>query len=155
MASTKTRLTGWVVALIIAFVGAWEGLSTTAYKDIVGKVTICYGETLGVKMGDTATKAQCDAMLIKSLKRHEAGMRSCLKTPDKIPIKSYIAFVSLTYNIGIGNFCRSTARRRLDKGDWAGACQAATWFNSAGGRKVQGLVNRRTAEYKLCMEGAK
>ncbi|MGH0004064.1 lysozyme [Pseudovibrio ascidiaceicola] len=155
MKSTKTRLAGWVVALILAFVGTWEGLRTTAYRDIIGKPTICYGETLGVKMGDTATKAQCDAMLLKSLKRHEAGMRRCLKYPDKIPIKTYVAFVSLTYNVGVGNFCRSTARRRLNAGDWSGACQAATWFNRAGGRKVQGLVNRRQAEYKLCMQGAK
>ncbi|SFK99037.1 lysozyme [Pseudovibrio ascidiaceicola] len=155
MKSTKTRLTGWVVALVVALVGAWEGLRTTAYHDIIGKPTICYGETKGVKMGDTATKAQCDTMLIKSLKRHEAGMRKCLNNPDKIPIRTYVAFVSLTYNIGVGNFCRSTARSRLNAGDWAGACKAATWFNRAGGRKVQGLVNRRQDEYKLCMQGAK
>ncbi len=154
MKSNKTRLAGAVIAVIVAFVGAWEGLKTEAYRDIVGIPTICYGETKGVKMGDAATKAQCDAMLIKSLKRHEAGMRECLKYPDKIPIKTYVAFVSLTYNVGVGNFCRSTARRRLNAGNWAGACKAATWFNRAGGRKVQGLVNRRQAEYKLCMQGA-
>ncbi|KZK97252.1 Lysozyme RrrD [Pseudovibrio sp. Ad5] len=155
MKSPKTRLAGWVIALIVAFVGAWEGLRTSTYRDIIGKPTICYGETRGVKMGDTATNVQCDEMLIASLKHHEAGMRRCLEHPDKIPIRTYVAFVSLTYNVGVGNFCRSTARRRLDAGDYAGACSAATWFNRAGGRKVQGLVNRRQAEYKLCMEGLK
>jgi lysozyme len=151
----KTRLAGSVGAAAIALVGAWEGLRLAAYPDIVGVPTICYGETLGVKLGDKATKAECDAMLLKSLKRHESGMRACLANPDGIPPKSYVAFVSLTYNIGVGAFCRSTARKRLNAGDLKGACDAATWFNRAGGRKVPGLVNRRAAEHRICLEGAR
>ncbi|SDR00144.1 lysozyme [Pseudovibrio sp. Tun.PSC04-5.I4] len=155
MKSTKTRLAGGIVVLIVAFVGTWEGLRTTAYSDIVGVATICYGETAGVKLGDTATKAECNTTLMKSLKKHEAGMRRCLKRPDAIPIKSYVSFVSLTYNIGTGAFCRSTAAKRLNRGDLAGACGAATWYNKAGGKTVKGLNNRRSAEYKLCMEGVR
>jgi len=149
----KTRLAGGIGAAAIALVGAWEGLRLTAYKDVVGVPTVCYGETLGVKMGDRHTKAECDAMLLAGLKRHEAGMRKCLKDPDAIPAKSYVTFVSLTYNIGVGAFCRSTAKRRLDAGDVRGACDAATWFKKAGGRTIPGLVNRRTAEHRLCLEG--
>lgn len=152
---TRTRLTGAAAAGAIALVGTWEGLRLTAYRDIVGVPTVCYGETRGVHLGDRHSKADCDAMLLASLRRHEAGMRRCLKRPDRIPEKSYIAFVSLTYNIGVGAFCRSTAARRLNAGDVRGACDAATWFNKAGGRKVRGLVNRRAAEHDLCMEGLK
>ncbi|WP_310619695.1 lysozyme [Flexibacterium corallicola] len=155
MKVTKTRLTGAVIGVVLAFVGVWEGLRTEAYVDLVGVPTICYGETKGVKLGDKKTKDQCSYMLLESLKRHEAGMRTCLNKPDEIPIKSYISFVSLTYNIGTGAFCRSTAVKRLNRGDLAGACQAATWYNRAGGRRVKGLVNRRAAEYELCMEGVK
>lgn len=151
----RTRLVGGLAAGVIALVGTWEGLRHAAYEDIVGVPTICYGETLGVKLGDKASKAKCDALLLKSLKRHERGMRACLKEPDVIPEKSYIAFVSLTYNIGIGAFCRSTARKRLDAGNLKGACDAATWFNRAGGRKVRGLVSRRAAEHGLCLEGVR
>lgn len=149
----KTRLTGAAAAAAIALVGVWEGLRLTAYPDIVGKPTVCYGETRGVHLGDRHTKSECGAMLLASLKRHEAGMRKCLKAPDRIPDKSYVAFVSLTYNIGVGAFCRSTAARRLNAGDIRGACEAAAWFNKAGGRKVKGLVNRRAAERELCLEG--
>ncbi|MHA7777419.1 lysozyme [Roseibium sp. M-1] len=151
----KTRLVGTVGAAAIALVGTWEGLRLTAYRDVVGVPTVCYGETFGVKLGDTHTKAECDAMLLASLQKHEAGMRKCLKAPDAIPAKSYVAFVSLTYNIGVGGFCRSTARKRLDRGDLKGACDAATWFNKAGGRKIPGLANRRAAEHSLCLEGLK
>ncbi|MBD1544887.1 lysozyme [Roseibium aggregatum] len=150
---TRTRLAGTAAAGAIALVGAWEGLRLTAYRDIVGVPTVCYGETRGVHLGDRHSKADCDAMLLASLRRHEAGMRRCLKRPDGIPEKSYIAFVSLTYNVGVGAFCRSTAARRLNAGDVRGACDAATWFNKAGGRKVRGLVNRRAAEHALCLEG--
>ncbi len=149
----KTRLVGGIGAAAIALVGAWEGLRLTAYRDVVGVPTVCYGETLGVKLGDKHTKAECDAMLLASLQRHEAGMRKCLKRPDAIPAKSYVAFVSLTYNIGVGGFCRSTARKRLDAGDVRGACNVAKWFNKAGGRTIGGLVNRRAAEHSLCLEG--
>ncbi len=149
----KTRLVGGIGAAAIALVGAWEGLRLTAYRDVVGVPTVCYGETLGVKLGDKHIKAECDAMLLASLRRHEAGMRKCLKRPDAIPAKSYVAFVSLTYNIGVGGFCRSTARKRLDAGDVRGGCNAAKWFNKAGGRTIRGLVNRRAAEHSLCLEG--
>ena len=152
---TRTRLIGSAAAGAIALVGAWEGLRMTAYRNIVGVPTVCYGETRGVRLGDRHSKADCDAMLLASLKRHEAGMRRCLTAPDRIPERSYIAFVSLTYNIGVGAFCRSTAARRLNAGDMRGACEAATWFNKAGGRRVRGLVNRRTAEHNLCLEGLK
>jgi lysozyme len=151
----KTRLVGTVSAAAIALVGAWEGLRLTAYRDVIGVPTVCYGETYGVKLGDKHTKAECNSMLLRSLKKHEAGMRKCLKDPDAIPGKSYVAFVSLTYNIGVGGFCRSTARKRLDRGDVKGACDAATWFKKAGGRTIRGLVNRRAAEHRLCLEGLK
>ncbi|MEM9635156.1 MAG: lysozyme [Pseudomonadota bacterium] len=151
----KTRLVGTVGAAAIALVGTWEGLRLTAYRDVVSVPTVCYGETYGVKLGDKHTKAECDAMLMRSLRNHEAGMRKCLKNPDAIPGKSYVAFVSLTYNIGVGAFCRSTARKRLNRGDIRGACNAAKWFNKAGGRTVKGLVNRRAAEHRLCLEGLK
>jgi len=149
----KTRLVGTIGAAVIAFVGTWEGLCLSAYLDVIGVPTICYGETRGVKLGDRHTKAECDAMLLASLKKHEAGVRKCLDKPDEIPAKSYVAFVSLAYNIGTKAFCRSTAAKRLNKGDVKGACNAATWFKKAGGRTIWGLVNRRAAEHKLCIEG--
>ncbi|PVB61594.1 lysozyme [Labrenzia sp. 011] len=151
----RTRLAGAVGAAAIALVGAWEGLRLSAYRDVAGVPTVCYGETRGVVLGDRHSKAECDAMLLSSLRKHEAGMRRCLKAPDAIPARSYVAFVSLTYNIGVGAFCRSTAAKRLNRGDVRGACDAATWFNKAGGRMIRGLVNRRAAEHELCLEGVR
>src|SRR5690606_36817959 len=86
--------------LAITLVGGWEGLRLHAYQDVVGVWTACYGETAGIKPGMKFTKDQCDVMFIGSLADHEAGMRQCLTSPDALPEKSYVAFVSVTYNIG-------------------------------------------------------
>lgn len=139
--------------LAIVIVGGWEGLRLHAYQDVVGVWTACYGETKDIKPGMKFTKDQCNVMLIGSLTEHEAGMRRCLAAPDSLPEKTYVAFVSATYNIGVGAFCGSSMARRANVGDLRGACEALMLWTKAGGRVVQGLVNRRTAERKLCLEG--
>lgn len=80
-------------------------------------------------------------------------MRKCLSNPDAIPDKPYVAFLSLSYNIGTAGFCRSSLPRYINAGDIRTACNLLPAFNRAGGRVVQGLVNRRRAEQKLCLEG--
>ena len=139
--------------LAIALVGGWEGLKLTSYRDVIGVWTACYGETRGIKPGMRFTKAQCDTMLIDGLEDFEAGMRACLARPDAIPEKPYVAFLSLAYNVGVGTFCRSSVAKKANAGDLRGACDALMLYVNAGGRRIQGLMNRRTAERKLCLEG--
>ncbi|MDC7260579.1 lysozyme [Shinella sp. HY16] len=141
------------MAAAVALIGGWEGLRTVAYRDVVGIPTVCFGETRGVKMGDRYSVDECKAMLGDGLAEFEQGMRKCLKAPDQIPAKSYISFLSLSYNIGTGAFCGSTVARRANAGDVRGACNAIPMWNKAGGRVVQGLVNRRKDEQRICIEG--
>lgn len=141
-------------ALAVAIVGGWEGLRTKAYIPIPGDVpTVCFGETRGVKLGDTYTVAQCKEMLGKRLVEFETGMRACLSNPDAIPDKPYVTFLSLSYNIGTRAFCGSTVARKANAGDLKGACDAMLAWNKAGGRVVQGLANRRAEERRICLEG--
>lgn len=153
--TSKSRLkkSGTLMAGAVALVGAWEGVKTVAYKDIVGVPTVCFGETRGVKMGDSYTMDECRAMLGDALVEFEMNMRKCLKAPDSIPDKPYTAFLSLSYNIGTGAFCGSTVARKANEGDLKGACNAIPAWNRAGGRVVKGLVNRRAEEQKICLEG--
>ncbi len=144
---------GALTAAAIALVGAWEGLRTVAYRDVVGIPTVCYGETRGVKMGDRYTKAECDAMLGEGLKDFEKGMRRCLKDPDGIPDKTYVAFLSFSYNVGTGAFCRSTLVKKANRGDLRGACNELPKWVNAGGRRIKGLVNRRKDELRICLLG--
>lgn len=142
-----------VMVLAVSLVGAWEGLRTVAYRDLVNVPTVCYGETRGVKMGDRYTKAECDAMLGEGLRDFEKGMRKCLDQPDSIPDKTYVAFLSFSYNVGVGAFCKSTLVRKANAGDLRGACNELPRWNKAGGRVVKGLVNRRKDELRICLEG--
>lgn len=140
-------------ALAVAVVGGYEGLRTKAYRDVIGIPTVCFGETRGVKMGDSYTVDECKAMLGDGLVEFEQGMRKCLADPDKIPDKPYVAFLSLSYNIGTGAFCKSTVARKANASDLRGACDAILVWNKAGGRVIAGLDRRRKEERALCVSG--
>lgn len=140
-------------ALAIGAVGAFEGLRTRAYLDIVGVPTVCYGETRGVSLGDQYTVEECKAMLGDGLLEFEQGMLKCIIDPASVPDKSYVAFLSFSYNVGTGAFCKSTLVRKLNSGNLLGACDELLKWVNAGGKVVQGLVNRRNEERALCLEG--
>lgn len=147
----KRMIAGSVVALALAatpIVSQWEGLRTQAYQDIVGVWTVCFGETKGVKPGDSYTKAECEAMLDEELREYAVALGKCLKAP--LPEGAAVAFLSWSYNVGSGAACRSTAVRKANAGDLFGACDELLRWNRAGGRVVQGLVNRRKHEHQIC-----
>jgi lysozyme len=123
----------------------WEGKSNVAYWDALGKVwTVCYGETLGVKRGDRYTDTECMAMLLKRMSAdYETPLRACLVNYDSIPFSVKASFLDLAWNVGVPAACRSTAAKRAGARNWAGACEAMTWFNKASGRFVRGLDLRR------------
>lgn len=141
------------MVLAVSMIGDFEGKRNQAYQDIVGVWTICYGETRGVEPGDIATDAECDQMLAQGITQYEAGLDRCLTT--EVPIGAKIAFVSWTYNVGIGAACRSTLVRKANAGDIEGACNELPRWNRAGGRVIRGLTNRRMSERQLCLEALK
>lgn len=143
------------LATTVALLTQLEGVRTTSYQDIVGVWTICAGETRGVGPGDTATPAECDAMLAKAIVEFENGLDKCLDDQIEavIPTETKIAMVSWAYNVGLGAACRSTLVRKANAGDLRGACDELPRWRMAGGRIVQGLVNRRVTERKLCLAG--
>ncbi len=146
---TNNRTAAWIAAAI-TMVGGFEGLRQTAYRDVVQIPTICYGETRGVKMGDTKTKAECDSMLANRLLEFNDGVNSCV-TVD-LPDSRRVAFVSLAYNIGTTAFCKSTVVRKINQGDVVGSCDAILMWDKAKGVVWPGLVRRRNAERELCLE---
>lgn len=92
-----SRVAGTLFAVVAAVVGLNEGRSLVAYKDPAGILTICDGETLGVKAGDRRTHAQCDETLRKGIARH-ATMLSGL--PEDLPDGVLIGSMDFGYNTG-------------------------------------------------------
>lgn len=143
------------IALAVAFIQPWEGLWTTAKVDTIGTgrpITWCYGETEGpVKVGQQFTPKQCSDMLAAKLPRYNEEISKCIHVP--ISDKTRASFISFSYNVGSAGFCRSETAKKLNAGDSFGACDALMSWTRAQGRIVKGLVNRRTSERKLCLEG--
>lgn len=150
--ATRVSKKAAVAMAAVSLVGAFEGLRTYAYRDPVGIPTICFGETRGVKMGDKATVDECKGMLADGLSDFAVGMEKCIKDPSGVPDTSYIAFLSFTYNVGTGAFCRSTLAKKLNAGDLDGACRELKKWDKAAGIRLPGLTKRRIAEMELCLQ---
>lgn len=146
-------------AVMIFGIANYEGFSSTAYKPLAEDVpTIGYGSTTKpdgspVRMTDKPiTRTEAMQWLKSDVKnKYESGVKRCVKVP--LYQHEYDAYVSLTYNIGVGAFCGSTLVRKLNQRDYAGACAQILRWDRFKGRQLRGLTNRRRAEYKMCMGG--
>lgn len=138
-----------VSAAALVGIATHEGYRDKAYKDAVGVPTVGYGETAGVRIGDRTTPERALVTLLSSANRHADAIRPCIHVP--LHQHEFDAYVSLAYNIGAGNFCRSTLVKKLNAKDYAGACEEIRRWNKAGGKVLPGLVKRREAEYRMCM----
>ena len=138
-----------VSAAALVGIATHEGYRSEAYKDTVGVPTIGFGETAGVKMGDKTTPERALVQLLESTEKHADAIRQCIHVP--LYQHEFDAYVSLAYNIGAGNFCRSTLVKKLNAKDYAGACDEIKRWNKVGGKVLPGLVIRREAEYKMCV----
>ncbi|MCJ1959646.1 lysozyme [Novosphingobium mangrovi (ex Hu et al. 2023)] len=141
---------GGAAAVLMPLVASWEGKSNDPYRDIVGIPTVCYGETR-VEMR-RYTDAECEELLANALADYAAPVLK--RNPELKGHDAQIAAAtSLAYNIGPAAYAGSTVARRFSAGNWAGACDAFLMWKMAGGRIVQGLLNRRKAERQLCLRG--
>lgn len=152
---SKLRLASAALAATLAiatpFVAGYEGRSLVAYVDPVGIPTICYGHTADVKLGQTKTAAECDALLAGELGRAIEAVNRL--TSVDLPDTRRAALASFVYNAGEGAFARSTMLRKLNAGDTRGACDELRRWVMSGGKKLGGLVRRREAERDLCLSG--
>lgn len=153
----RKKITAGVAAAVIAlstpFIAKWEGLETTAYRDIIGVPTVCYGETRGVKMGDKYTPEQCYAMLRIAVGEYYSKLQPYMTNPD-IPVGVQASLLELAYNVGVGAAGNSTMMKLANQGNYKAACNELRKWVKAGGKTTQGLVNRRAdSKVQLCMRG--
>lgn len=142
----------------VDLVKEFEGLRLKAYADPVGIITIGYGTTaaagVGItpKLGMTITEAEAEAYLMRALEKFALQVRPRITAP--INPNEFGAFLSLAYNIGPGAFAKSSALRKFNAGDKAGAANAILLWNKAGGKVLKGLERRRVAERALFLTPA-
>lgn len=146
----------------IELIKKYEGCKLKSYKCPAGVLTIGYGNTTylngnKVKMGDTITQEEADALFKDTLDKFEYQIRLILGDELKaiLPESSISALISFAYNVGIGAFARSTLLKiiKQNKNNLKDIrIQFMKWVY-ANGKVLNGLVARREAEYKLYEKG--
>lgn len=144
------KLSSEGLELICNFEGYHTALSDgrcVAYRCPANVLTIGWGCTENVKEGMIWTRDEAAVALRRELEKFEAGVMRLTTVP--LNQNQFDGLVSLTYNIGLSAFERSTIRKRLNAGDYSGAASAFELWNKGGGRVLRGLVNRRAREATL------
>lgn len=131
----------------------FEGLKLSAYKDSAGIPTIGYGNItyengVKVKMGDKITQDRADKLFQYFADKFASQVSPLIK--KTITQNQFNAMVSLAYNIGIGAFSKSTLLKKVNvnPNDPTIKDEFMKW-KLAGGKVIQGLLNRRAKEAEL------
>ena len=142
-----------------------EGVKLRPYRCPALLWTVCVGHVLypeqgAMKMEDRVkfqlkpadnrifTREEVDAILAKDLERFERGvLKYC---PTAANRQNWMdAFVSFSFNVGLGTLQRSTLRQKHNRGDYEGAADEFLKYCKAGGKVLKGLENRRKDERSL------
>lgn len=136
----------------LALIKYFEGLRLKAYVCAGGLWTVGYGSTFiegrRVKLDDVITESEAE----KALQEHlEYEIYPVLVALVHVPLtqNQFDALCSFIYNLGKGAFESSTLLRKLNRHDYTGAAREFKRWVYAGGKKLEGLIRRRSAEEHL------
>lgn len=133
----------------IELIKKFEGFKPYAYLCPANILTIGYGHTRGVRLGQTCTEEEAEQFLIEDLELAEAEVN---KVVDKVDLTQgqFDSLVSFTFNLGAGNFQTSTLRRKVlnNPADPTIMGEFGKWVY-VHGKVSLGLQRRRLEESKL------
>lgn len=120
------------------------GLPTIGVGHLLTKDELRSGRIKDDDWRDGISQATLDALLADDLGSAERAVGGCVIVP--LDVNQFDTLVSLTFNIGIHSFARSTLLRLLNGGDYTAVPgQLRRWVWSAGVRDPI-LVGRREDE---------
>ena len=133
----------------IALIKKFEGLRLKAYTCPAGIWTIGFGHTgPDVEPGEEINEREAEQLLKGDLIKFEHGVEELLDgTPASF--NAFSAMVSLAYNIGLGNFRKSSVLKFHKEGKKNLAANAFLLWSKAKGKILPGLISRRNAERSL------
>ena len=131
----------------IELIKAHEGLRLDAYLCPAGVPTIGYGHTGGVKPNDVITEQIAEKYFVDDLSDAENAING---HNLKINQNQFDALVSFVYNVGQGNFERSTLLKKIksNPNDLSIRNEFMRWIY-ADGKPLNGLKKRRKMEADL------
>lgn len=131
----------------------WEGIRLKKYKDVAGKWTIGVGhlltkeELIGGKFDNGITSSEAITLLIRDVRPAESAVNRLVKC--HLLQHQFDALVSFVFNLGEGNFRKSTLLRKLNQWNYDAVPGELRKWVYADGKKSKGLINRRENEIKL------
>lgn len=138
------------IEILIDLIKKYEGCKLEAYRCPAGKLTVGWGYT-GPDVTESTVWSQqyADAMLRKRANQalDEALAASPLLRHESV--EKMAAIADFVYNLGQGNYIRSTLKKCVDRGDWPAAEDEIVKWTKANGKVLQGLVKRRAEERDL------
>lgn len=140
----------------VDLVARWEGKRLEAYPDPAtgGEPwTIGYGHTGNVKPGDKITEARARVLLKEDLKAAANAVHRKIGEAivAELTDNQWAALLSFAFNLGTGNPKKPewTIWKRLRARQFDQVPGEIIKFVNANGKKMQGLVNRRTDEIRV------
>lgn len=130
----------------IELIKSFEGCRLSAYRCPAGVVTIGFGHTGNIKMGDTITQERADELLRQDLVRFETAV-TAWNHLYKWNQNEFDCLVSFSFNCGEGslrNLLKNGTRTRAEIRN-----ALPLYCKDIKGNKLQGLVRRRKAELDL------
>ena len=132
----------------------FEGWRSKAYKCSAGVWTIGYGHTSSagaprVRAGSTITKAEGEKILHRDVENFANGVRKYIRVD--LNANQFGALVSFAYNVGLGNFKKSSVLRVVNARQFDRVPRRLALWNKAKGKVLKGLVRRRGDEGSLFM----
>lgn len=135
----------------IDLIKRFEGFSSSIYICPAGYPTIGYGHVVRddekQRFSEGINKAEGEELLRQDVRWAERGVLRFIDVP--LTDGQFDALVSFTFNLGSGALQRSTLRRKVNReehGEVPAQFKRWVW---AGGRKLNGLIKRRSAEAGL------
>lgn len=133
----------------IDLIKKFEGFKPYAYLCPAKILTIGYGHTRGVRLGQTCTEAEAEQFLKEDL---EIAENEVNKIANEVELTQgqYDSLVSLCFNIGNENFKTSTLYRKVnaDPNDPTIKGEFVKWIYCKK-KKSKGLTRRRIEEAKI------
>ena len=140
-----------IVAISTPLIQRSEGTIQATYLDPTRVLTACTGHTgPDLKLGQKWTLAQCTGFLDADQTKAIRAIGACTKVA--VPVESFAAFTSFSFNAGPGPYCTKFAPL-VNTGHLGAACARLSLYVFAGKKKLPGLVTRRARERALCEKG--
>lgn len=147
-----------MIAEAIELIKKMEGLRLKAYKPVPTEkyYTIGYGHYgKDVDKDMVIDEDTAERMLMEDLNEFIFNVNKALQSYTTVNEYQFGALVSFCFNVGVGNFLKSTLLKKVrkDPNDPTIADEFNKWVY-AGGKKLMGLVQRRQLEATLYFKKA-